>query len=66
MASLFGTMTPFTREQLQALYPSRDAYLRAYGAAVDRAVEGGYVLRRDAAADIERAAAAQAAELFPG
>jgi hypothetical protein len=64
MSSLFGTMTPFTTEHLWTLYPSRDAYLSAYDAAVDRAVDGGYVLRRDAP-DIEQAAATTAADLFP-
>jgi hypothetical protein len=57
-------MAPFTPEELRALYPSRDAYLDAYDQAVDRGVEAGYFLARDAEG-IEDAAATSAAELFP-
>ena len=48
-ASLFGASTPFPPEQLRALYPTRDDYLRAYDHAVDRGVTAGYFLARDAA-----------------
>jgi hypothetical protein len=64
MSSLFGSMTPFPPERLRTLYPSRDAYLDAYGQAVDRAVEAGYFDARDADS-IEQSAVTKAAELFP-
>jgi leucyl aminopeptidase len=50
--------------ELRALYPSRDAYLSDYDEAVDRAVEAGYFLRRDAAR-IKRTAAQDVRDLFP-
>lgn len=65
MSSLFGSMTPFSPEELRTLNPSRDAYLDAYDQAVDRAVEAGYFDARDADG-IKRAAATKADELFPG
>lgn len=42
---LFGSTTPLVG--VEALYPSASAYLDAYAAAVDAAVEAGFVLRDD-------------------
>jgi hypothetical protein len=44
-----GSSTPFTTDQLGALYGNRDAYLAAYRAATDAAVEAGFILAADAA-----------------
>lgn len=44
-----GSSTPFTTDQLRALYANRDAYLAAYRAATDAAVEAGFILDADAA-----------------
>ena len=63
MGSMFGSMESFPPEQLRALYPSRDAYLAAYGNAVDRAVEAGYILGIDAD-DVTAHATTQADALF--
>jgi hypothetical protein len=48
VAFLTGTTTPFSAEQLAALYPSRDDYLARYAAATDAAVDAGFVLAADA------------------
>lgn len=45
---LFGTTTPFTAERLAELYPTHDAYVRAYEDATDRAVRAGFILPEDA------------------
>jgi hypothetical protein len=63
-AALFGSTTPFPPELLRELYPSREAYLAAYGEAVDRAVAAGYFLARDAN-DVKNLAATDASGLFP-
>jgi hypothetical protein len=44
---LFGSTRPLTAEQLQARYPSRAAYRKAYRAAARRAVASGFVLADD-------------------
>jgi hypothetical protein len=44
---LFGSTKPLTAEQLQARYPSRAAYRRAYRAAARRAIAAGFVLADD-------------------
>ncbi|MBL7497962.1 hypothetical protein I6A84_01600 [Frankia sp. CNm7] len=63
-ASLFGSMRPFPADQVHALYPSRQDYLTAYNNAVDRAVNAGYFLDRDAET-IKATAATTADQLFP-
>lgn len=64
MGSLFGSMRIFPAAKLRTLYPGRASYLTAFGAAVDRAVDAGYILPRDA--DTVRSSAARnAAELLP-
>jgi len=44
---LFGSTTPIPADQLATLYPSADAYLDAYTAATDAAIEAGFVLEAD-------------------
>jgi hypothetical protein len=46
---LMGTTTPLPSERLAALYPSRDAYLAAYGKAADAMVDAGFALADDRA-----------------
>jgi hypothetical protein len=58
LCTLFGTTTPFDATMLAALYPTHDAYVSAFDAATDRAVEGGFVLAPDA--DLMKQAAAEA------
>ena len=48
IAFLSGSTTPFSDEQLAALYPTRDEYLARYAAATDAAVASGFVLAADA------------------
>jgi Alpha/beta hydrolase domain len=55
---LFGTTNPFDAPTLAALYPDHAAYVDAFEAAADRAVEAGFVLPVDA--DLMKAAAAMA------
>jgi alpha/beta hydrolase family protein len=45
---LFGSTTPFEAAQLSRLYPDGDAYVAAYGAAVDRLLAAGFILAPDA------------------
>jgi hypothetical protein len=45
---LFGTTTPFEEATLAALYPTHDAYVSAFNAATDAAVEAGFILPPDA------------------
>jgi hypothetical protein len=47
LCRLFGTTTPFDDAMLAALYPTHDAYVSAFDAATDRAVQGGFVLAPD-------------------
>jgi hypothetical protein len=60
---LSGESVPFSDEQLRALYPDHDTYVARYDAAVDAAVEAGYVLLRDAET---LRADARAADVPPG
>ncbi len=46
---LFGITTAFDASQLQALYPDHAAYVSAFRSAVDRLVDQGFALDRDAA-----------------
>jgi len=48
MAHLCGATTPFTPEQLAALYPSRTGYLERFAEATERAVTAGHLLAADA------------------
>jgi hypothetical protein len=45
---LFGSTTPFDDALLARLYPDHDAYVAAYGAAVDRLLADGFILEPDA------------------
>ncbi len=44
---LLGSTTPLSADRLAELYPSRAAYTRRYNAAVDKAIEAGFVLEAD-------------------
>lgn len=57
--SLIGSTTPFAPETIARLYPSEDDYLATFAAALDRAVESGFIL-----ADDREAVLADA--VFPG
>jgi hypothetical protein len=45
---LFGITVPFDEATVAALYPSHDAYVSAFDAATDVAVEAGFILPPDA------------------
>ncbi|HEY6685496.1 MAG TPA: alpha/beta hydrolase domain-containing protein [Propionibacteriaceae bacterium] len=47
---LFGYSRPFTAAELHQLYPSREAYLGQWHAALDRGVADGFILSEDAPA----------------
>lgn len=53
---LFGTTTPFDATKLASLYPDHNAYVSAFDAATDRAVQAGFILPPDA--ELMKAAAA--------
>ena len=58
-----GESVPFSPEQLRALYRDHDTYVARFDAAVQRAVDAGYVLPREA----ERLRAeARTADVPPG
>jgi hypothetical protein len=65
LAALVGYSRPFTPEELSELYPSREAYLSKWHAALDHAVEAGFVLAEDAPA-MKATADETAAAIFPG
>ncbi|MFM8383253.1 MAG: alpha/beta hydrolase domain-containing protein, partial [Actinomycetota bacterium] len=46
---LFGTTTPFTAEQLAALYPTKDVFIERWTQATEDAVASGAILEADAA-----------------
>ena len=46
---LFGTTVPFAAADLAARYPSHDAFVETWNAAVDEAVASGAILEADAA-----------------
>lgn len=46
---LFGTTTPFSTEELTALYPTQADYVSAFNASTDAAVAAGFLLPADAA-----------------
>jgi hypothetical protein len=52
---LFGSTTPIPPDVLAARYPSADAYLEAYTAATDAAIEAGFVLEDDREAILDDA-----------
>jgi hypothetical protein len=54
---LFGHTVPFDQGQLKALYPSHEAFVKKFNAALDAVVRAGYWLKPEA--DQARAAAAQ-------
>jgi len=57
VCSLFGQTVPFDAATLAALYPSHAAYVSAFSAAADAAVQAGFVLPPDATLMKEAAAA---------
>ncbi len=52
---LFGSTTPFPKATLAGLYPTRDAYSKAFAVARDRVVKEGFVLGDDVDEMTERA-----------
>jgi Alpha/beta hydrolase domain len=62
LCAIFGSTTSFDPATLSSLYPTREAYLRAFDKALDRAIDKGFVRRADRA---EYAAEARAVTL-PG
>jgi hypothetical protein len=46
--SLFGTTVPFDATKLAAQYPSHAAFVKAWNAATDKAVKGGFIVAADA------------------
>ena len=44
---LFGTTTPFTPEQLAALYGSHDGFVSKWNRATQDAVKAGFVVKED-------------------
>ncbi|MGA2835084.1 MAG: alpha/beta hydrolase domain-containing protein [Acidimicrobiales bacterium] len=55
LCGLFGSSNPFSAQTLEALYGSKDGYLAAYTADLNRAIAGGYLLPADRAALLEQA-----------
>jgi len=47
ICSLFGSTTPFSAEELAALYPTHDDYVSDVTAAGDALVDGGFLLAHD-------------------
>jgi hypothetical protein len=64
LAALVGYSRLFTPEELGGLYPNREAYLSKWHAALDHAVERGFVLAEDAPA-MKAVADETAATIFP-
>ncbi len=52
---LMGSTVPLSAEQLGRLYESKDDYLERYEAAIDQAVDAGFVLEDDRALMLEEA-----------
>jgi Alpha/beta hydrolase domain len=44
LASLTGSTAPFSDDTIRSLYPTREAYFKAYSDAVDRGIEAGFLL----------------------
>jgi hypothetical protein len=44
----FGTTTPFTSEQLAALYTNHDGFVSAWNQATKDALSAGFLVREDA------------------
>lgn len=66
LCQLFGSTTPLPPARLAELYPSAEAYLAAYAAAVDRGIAAGFLLLEDRdalVADAEPAAVVDALRL---
>ena len=57
VCALFGTTLPFDAATLAALYADHAAYVAAFDAATDQAVQAGFILPPDA--ELMKAAAAQ-------
>jgi hypothetical protein len=54
----FGSTRPFDHATLRRLYPTKAAYLAAFGRATDKAIASGYLLPADRAAILSDAAKA--------
>jgi hypothetical protein len=63
LAALVGWTRPFTTDELRALYGDGDGYLARWNAALERGVDGTFVLAEDAPA-LREAAAQRAVALF--
>lgn len=57
MAMLLGTTTPFDEATLRSLYPTKQAYLTKFAAALDESIRAGYVRRCDRADYLAKAQA---------
>ncbi|HEY5170459.1 MAG TPA: alpha/beta hydrolase domain-containing protein, partial [Acidimicrobiia bacterium] len=55
---LFGSTRPFDHATIRRLYPTKAAYLAAFGRATDKAIASGYLLPADRAAILADAAKA--------
>ena len=53
MAGGCDAITPFSRDQLQSLYPTFDTYASKYNAAVAEAVKAGFLLQADAEKELD-------------
>jgi Alpha/beta hydrolase domain len=49
LCAIFGSTTPLDAATLSSLYPTKEAYLRAFDKALDRAIDEGFVRRADRA-----------------
>ena len=55
ISMLLGTTTPFDAATLRSLYPTKQAYLTRFEAALDATIRAGYVRKCDRAAYLARA-----------
>jgi hypothetical protein len=55
LCGLFGSAVPFSPSTLANLYQTRDKYLAAYTASLDKAIKDGYILPGDRAALLAQA-----------
>ena len=64
LASLIGYSRQFTPDELDRLYPDREAYLSRWHAALDHGVDAGFILAEDAPA-MKAVADETAVAVFP-
>ena len=55
ICALFGSTVAFTPAQLASLYGTQADYLAAYTKSLDKAIAGGYILRRGQASLLAQA-----------